>query len=101
MRRFLSLFTAVLAAGFALAIAAAPASAAEGMVTVYESEFTPVVHYSNPQGCHKLPLAAHVLVNETDRNVRTYLDPLCLVPSLTVAPGYGTHVALGTGSFSV
>jgi hypothetical protein len=101
MRRVMSVFTAVLAAGFALTIVATPAAAAQGSVTVFESEAIPVVDYPNPQGCYKLPLLSHVLVNHMASEVRVYLDPLCLGPSLTVPPGYGSHVAIGSGSFSV
>ncbi|MGH3625805.1 MAG: hypothetical protein ACRDQ5_29210 [Sciscionella sp.] len=70
-------------------------------MTVFENEFTPLVDYSNPAGCYKLPLLSHVLVNHTASDVRIYLDPLCLGPSVTLRPGYGSHVAIGSGSFSV
>jgi hypothetical protein len=42
-----------------------------------------------------------VLINQTDKNVNVYADPFCVTPGLAVAPGYGSHVALGSGSFSV
>ncbi|HEX2133593.1 MAG TPA: hypothetical protein VHH15_18775 [Actinophytocola sp.] len=99
----------LLAAGFATALAAillagSPASAdaakAQGNVTVFSTEFTELDVWENPSGCQKLPIAAHVLVNQTDQPVEIYGDPLCLTPSLTVQPGFGSHVAPGSGSFS-
>ncbi|MBD0710633.1 MULTISPECIES: hypothetical protein [unclassified Streptomyces] len=98
MRR--SHITLALAFGAALGLLQSPAFAAEGTVTVFQTELQPLSVYENPRGCHKLPAAAHVLANETDRPVRIYGDPFCLGPSLTVAPGYGSHVAPGSGSFS-
>ncbi|MDT0270785.1 hypothetical protein RM844_31400 [Streptomyces sp. DSM 44915] len=59
-----------------------------------------MTNYQDPTGCHKLPLDAHVLSNNTDGPVVIYGDPLCLTPGLTVQPGYGSHVAPGSGSFS-
>ncbi len=88
---------AVLITGFA----ATAASAATGEVTVFETETTRLTTYADPSGCHKLPLAAHVLNNHTDRPVRIYGDPFCAGPSVTVQPGFGSHVAPGSGSFSV
>ena len=41
-----------------------------------------------------------MLTNHTDRPVTVYTDPFCLTPGLTVQPGYGSHVAPGSGSFS-
>ncbi|GHA89114.1 hypothetical protein ACIQRS_04160 [Streptomyces termitum] len=98
MRRHL--LTLVLASGAALGLFQAPAHAAEGTVTVFETEVQPLTVYENPRGCHKLPLAAHVLTNATDRPVRIYGDPFCLGPSVAVPPGHGSHVAPGSGSFS-
>ncbi|KAB8161255.1 hypothetical protein FH609_027310 [Streptomyces sp. 3MP-14] len=77
-----------------------PAHAAEGEVTVFGTEVTPLTNYADPVGCHKLPLDAHVLTNRTDGPVTIYGDPFCLTPGLTVQPGYGSHVAPGSGSFS-
>jgi hypothetical protein len=65
-----------------------------------ETEMQQLTTYENPDGCHKLPLAAHVLNNQTDEPVRIYGDPLCLGPSVTVEPGHGSHVPPGSGSFS-
>ncbi|QUH06319.1 hypothetical protein HUO13_28460 [Saccharopolyspora erythraea] len=81
--------------------AAVPASAATEQVTVFETEAQPLTTYENPDGCYKLPPAAHVLNNQTNEPVRIYGDPLCLGPSMTVEPGHGSHVAPGSGSFSV
>ncbi|EPD93682.1 hypothetical protein ACH4LN_16930 [Streptomyces albus] len=76
------------------------ASAATGDVVVFQTELQPLTQYENPEGCHKLPAAAHVLTNRTDKPVKIYGDPFCLTPGLTVQPGYGSHVAPGSGSFS-
>ncbi|MFG1998293.1 hypothetical protein ACGFNU_03985 [Spirillospora sp. NPDC048911] len=77
-----------------------PALAATGDVIVFGSEYEELTTYNDPEGCHKLPLTAHVLINKTDKPVQTYGDPLCLTPSHTVRPGYGAHVEAGSGSFS-
>ena|SRR5215203_6181059 len=101
MRRVRSALTAALAAFAFVGAAAAPAVAASGEVSVFETELNPLSTYENPAGCHKLPPAAHVLSNRTDQPVRIYGDPFCMGASLTVQPGYGAHVASGSGSFSV
>jgi len=81
------------------ASAASPEPA--GQVTVFSTEFTPLTTWDSPDGCEKLPAAAHVIVNQTSNAIRVYSDPLCLTPGLTVAPGYGSHVPAGAGSFSL
>jgi hypothetical protein len=95
---------AAIALWAAAIVAGSPASAdpaaTTGQVTVFSTEFQELDSWENPVGCQKLPLAAHVLINQTDKPVQTFGDPLCLVPNLTVQPGYGAHVAAGTGSFS-
>ncbi|NGO44692.1 hypothetical protein [Streptomyces ureilyticus] len=91
------------AAGALLAASAATGTAAaaeQGDVVVFTTEATPLTVYRDPQGCQKLPPDAHVLTNHTDRPVTVYADPFCLTPGLTVEPGYGSHVAPGSGSFS-
>jgi hypothetical protein len=88
-----------LAAG-ATANASADA-AASGAVLVFQHELTATTRYVNPKGCTKLPLAAHLLVNTTDKDVKLYADPLCLTYSMVVPPGYGAHIPPVTGSFSV
>ncbi len=97
-----TMFTVVGMTASLLASAMSPAQAepATGFVLVFETEFTPAVRFENPSGCYKLPLTSHVLVNQTASTVTVHADPLCLLPGLPVAPGYGSHVALGTGSFS-
>ena len=82
-----------------LLVPPATASAATGEVTVFELETVPLTVWTNPVGCVKLPLAAHVLTNQTDGPVRIYADPFCLTPSLTVEPDHGSPVAPGSGSF--
>ncbi|HEY3502317.1 MAG TPA: hypothetical protein VGN37_05925 [Actinocatenispora sp.] len=100
MRRIVAI-AATAAAAAALTIGvSAPASAAQGRVTVFGTELTPLTTYDNPAGCYKLPFDAHVLTNQTDSPVHVYADPFCATPSLTVNPGYGSHVAPGSGSFS-
>lgn len=100
MRRFTSAMLTLLSAS-ALAAVPGVAMAASGQVTVFESEATEVVVFNNPNGCNKLPLLAHVLVNHTDRPLVLHTDPLCITPGTTVAPGYGSHVAPVSGSFSI
>ncbi|MDQ7810754.1 hypothetical protein Q5425_44120 [Amycolatopsis sp. A133] len=68
---------------------------------MFSTELQELDTWEAPEGCQKLPAAAHVLINETDEVVNTYGDPLCTTPGASVQPGYGTHVAPGTGSFSV
>lgn len=102
MRRTRTLLLAMTAAAL-LAVSAVPSAAAAGdpdEVVVFGTEVTPLTVYSDPHGCYKLPLDAHVLTNRTDRPVTIYGDPFCLTPGLTVQPGYGSHVAAGSGSFS-
>lgn len=101
MRKIFGTLLIATAAGAFLVAAPATASAAEGKVIIFETEFQQLTTYTDPDGCQKLPIAAHVLVNETDSPVQIYGDPLCLTPSSTVQPGYGSHVAPGSGSFSV
>lgn len=81
--------------------ATADTDATKGQITVFSTEFTELNTWEEPTGCAKLPPAAHVLINQTDGPVRIYGDPLCLTPAVTVRPGYGSHVAPGSGSFSV
>ncbi|MER7398575.1 hypothetical protein ABT381_24055 [Streptomyces sp. NPDC000151] len=102
MRRVGSVFTLVAVALIASVSAVVPAAAApsDGEVTVFETELQPLTTYENPVGCQKLPPAAHVLVNRTDKPVQVYGDPFCLSPSLTVQPGFGAHVPPNSGSFS-
>jgi hypothetical protein len=104
MRKFLASTAAIVFC--ALTVAAGSAASADsapdtGRVVVFSTELQELDVLENPEGCQKLPVAAHVLINETDKVVNTYGDPLCLAPNLSVQPGYGAHVASGTGSFSV
>ncbi|KOV77991.1 hypothetical protein [Nocardia sp. NRRL S-836] len=101
MKRLVTATLATLAATGLLGSAASPAQAAEGRVAVFSTEVTPVAVYEDPNGCTTLPPDAHVLVNLTDTEVVVYGDPLCLTPGVAVAPGYGSHVTPGSGSFSV
>ncbi|WP_030608744.1 hypothetical protein [Streptomyces sclerotialus] len=101
MRRAGSVLTLLAAALLTTAVTAAPAAAAQGEVIVFQTEVSPTTTYENPAGCIKLPLDSHVLVNRTDAPVQVYADPFCMTPSFTVQPGFGSHLAAGTGSFSV
>lgn len=97
------LFAVVLSgiSALGIALAAAPAAqASTGKVIVFSTEFQPLDSYKDPAGCHKLPPAAHVVVNLTDEDVVTYMDPFCLTPGVHIAPRHGSHVAPITGSFS-
>jgi hypothetical protein len=93
---------ATAAAVATVGLAAAPAqAAATGQVVVFSTEFQPLDVYTDPSGCHKLPITSHVVDNLTDQPIKIYLDPFCTIPSPipTLAPGYGSHVS-GVGSFS-
>lgn len=96
-RLLLAATAATLTAGFPTATAGA---AAAEQVLVFSTELEPVATYDSPSGCQKAPATAHVLINNTDEPVRVYGDPFCLTPSLVVAPGHGSHIPPGTGSFS-
>jgi len=103
LRRMTLPLAAVLLATAAPAGPARAADPAHGQVIVFSHERKRVTVTTNPAGCTRLPALAHVLVNLTDRTVRLYADPLCLVPSapfVTVRPGYGSHVS-AVGSFAV
>ncbi|MGW1840102.1 hypothetical protein [Streptomyces sp. NPDC002067] len=92
----------LVAAAVALGVAG-PAVAAGpegGEVAVFSTEAQPLDVYRDPEGCHALPAAAHVLANLTDRPVKVYGNPFCLGPSVVVLAGHGTHVPGGAGSFS-
>ena len=99
MRRSIAVAAAGAAAVLAVALGAQPAAAAQGKVVVFSTEFGPLTTYDNPSGCYKLPFDAHVIDNLTDSPITIYHDPLCMMPDLTIQPGYGSHV-VGTGSFS-
>ncbi|AHH95177.1 hypothetical protein GCM10010174_55580 [Kutzneria viridogrisea] len=99
MNRVTAIVAALLVGAALLAPATASAKAATGRVLVFELEYVPLTVWENPKGCKKLPLAAHVLVNQTDTPVEIYADPFCLSPSLDVNPGFGSHVVPGSGSF--
>ncbi|MFJ6247255.1 MULTISPECIES: hypothetical protein [unclassified Streptomyces] len=90
----------LIAAGSMLGQAAPARADAVGDVVVFSTEAQALDVYGDPAGCHRLPTVAHVLTNRTDRPVRIYGNPFCLGPSVTVQPGYGTHVPGGAGSFS-
>ncbi|MCN9242331.1 hypothetical protein NGF19_16280 [Streptomyces sp. RY43-2] len=101
MRRTRIALLAAVSALLAVSAASGTAAAAEeGDVVVFRTELSPLTVYHDPQGCQKLPLDAHVLTNRTDKPVTVYADPFCLTPGLVVQPGYGSHVAPGSGSFS-
>jgi hypothetical protein len=101
MKKFLA-GAAVIAVATTLAVAVpAVAESASGKVIVFSTEVTELTVWEDPAGCVKLPVAAHVLVNQTDKDVKVYGDPFCISPGLTVAPGFGSHVAPGSGAFSV
>jgi hypothetical protein len=93
---------AMTAAALLCLAVATPATADEHeRVVAYNSEFTPVHVWHEPVGCNVLPFATHVIVNETDRPIRVYADPVCLVPlepTATVFSGDSTHVS-SVGSF--
>ncbi|MEU9686110.1 hypothetical protein [Amycolatopsis japonica] len=101
MNRFFAAVSSAAAVGALLIVPSPPAQAVAGEVVVFSTEFERLDTYRNPEGCNKLPIAAHVLVNLSSSEVVIHADPLCLTPGLPVAPGFGSHVAPGSGSFSV
>lgn len=101
MRRLASALVVPVAGLVAALSFSGTAWAANGEVTVFSTEVSPLTVYENPAGCTKLPADGHVLVNRSDQPVTVYADPFCMTPGLTVLPGYGAHVAPGSGSFSV
>lgn len=82
-------------------VTATPAAAATGSVVVFSIDELPLDVYKNPTGCKKLPIAAHVLANLTNRDVYVHGDPTCLTPGLPVPADHGVHVPPGTGAFFV
>ena len=102
MKKFLLAGAAIVACASAVAAGtAADAAPPTRRITVFSTEVTELTTWDDPTGCQTLPVGAHVLINQSDKTVNTYGDPLCLTPSLAVAPGYGTHVAPSAGSFAV
>ena len=94
-----------LAIGLLITATAAPARAAgtertaehaRGQIIVFATELQRAKVFTDPSGCQRLPLGAHVVVNLTDRSAQLYADPFCRVPAvpfLVVKPGYGSHVS--------
>lgn len=101
MNRLVIAAMSAVSVGALLMVASPPAQAAAGEVVVFSTEFQRLDTYRNPDGCYKLPIAAHVLANLTSAEVGVHGDPLCLTPGMRVPAGYGSHVQPGTGSFSV
>jgi hypothetical protein len=101
MRRLVTATLGALAATALLASMNPPAQAAAGRVAVFSTEVTAIEIYRNPNGCNKLPLAAHVLVNLTNADVVVHADPFCMTPGLVVKEEHGSHVTPGSGAFSV
>lgn len=101
MRRLVLALAAPAAGIFAVLSAAGTASAAaDGDVSVFRTEVSPLSVYQNPSGCTKLPADSHVLMNRSDKPVTIYADPFCGTPGLTIQPDHGAHVPPGSGSFS-
>ncbi|WP_410585785.1 hypothetical protein [Amycolatopsis sp. lyj-108] len=101
MNRLVIAALSAASAGALLILPSPPAEAAAGSVVVFSTEFQRLDTFRNPEGCNKLPIAAHVLANLSSSDLVIHGDPLCLTPGLTVRAGYGSHVAAGSGSFSV
>ncbi|RSS42487.1 hypothetical protein [Streptomyces sp. WAC08241] len=98
--RVRAVLISLVAAGSVLGTAVPALADAVGEGVVFSTEAQPLDVYRDPAGCQRLPTVAHVLANRTDEPVKVYGNPFCLGPSLTVQPGYGTHVPGGAGSFS-
>ncbi|MFI7120415.1 hypothetical protein [Amycolatopsis sp. NPDC049868] len=101
MNRLVAAVLSAASVGALLIVPSPPALAAAGNVVVFSTEFQRVDTYRNPEGCNKLPIAAHVLVNQSSSEVVVHADPFCVTPGLVVGQGFGSHVAAGSGSFSV
>jgi len=101
MNRLVAAIVSAASVGALLIVPSPPAQAAAGNVVVFSTEFERLETYRNPEGCNKLPIAAHVLVNLSSSEVVVHGDPFCLTPGFTVNQGFGSHVAPGSGSFSV
>ncbi|UMO99918.1 hypothetical protein [Amycolatopsis sp. EV170708-02-1] len=101
MKRFVAAVLSAASVGALLIVSSPPAQAAAGNVVVFSTEFQRLDTYRNPEGCTKLPIAAHVLVNLSSSEVVVHPDPLCLTPGMRVEQGFGSHVMPGSGSFSV
>ncbi|NML52613.1 hypothetical protein HHL19_17650 [Streptomyces sp. R302] len=95
-----AVLVALVAASAVFGLTGSAQAAASGDVVVFSTELQPLDVYRDPVGCRQLPVAAHVLNNQTDGPVRIYGNPFCLGPSVVVQPGYGVHVPGGAGSFS-
>lgn len=80
-----------------------PAFAANGQVIVYVTDVAPVKVHENPSdGCYRLPQDLHLLVNQTDQQVRVFNDPTCISPgATTIQPGFGAHVDSTARSFTM
>ncbi|MFI5560240.1 hypothetical protein ACIA2T_13265 [Amycolatopsis japonica] len=101
MNRLVAAMSSAASVGALLIVPSPPAQAAAGEVVVFSTEFQRLDTYRNPEGCNKLPIAAHVLLNLSSAEVVVHSDPLCLTPGMPVNPGFGSHVTPGSGSFSV
>lgn len=101
MNRLVIAALSAASAGALLIVSSPPAQAAVGTVVVFSTELQQLETYENPEGCNKLPTAAHVLANLTFSELVVHGDPFCLTPGLTVDAGYGSHVPADSGSFSI
>ncbi|GAB3734753.1 hypothetical protein GCM10027598_60500 [Amycolatopsis oliviviridis] len=101
MNRFVTAILGAASASALLIVSSPPAQAVAGEVVVFSTEFQRVDSYKNPEGCTILPVAAHVLVNQSSSGVVVHGDPLCLTPGVRIEPGYGSHVPPMSGSFSI
>ncbi|MGH3693816.1 MAG: hypothetical protein ACRDRX_07485 [Pseudonocardiaceae bacterium] len=86
-----------------LSMGAPHASAAEGKVLVFTIELAAATVYDNPTGCIAFPPLAHIVVNQTNADIKIYAGPSCFgFPLVTAKPGYGGHISPipATNSFS-
>ncbi|EME51183.1 hypothetical protein [Amycolatopsis decaplanina] len=101
MNRFVTAVLSAASASMLLLASSPPAQAVAGEVVVFSHELQRLDSYKNPEGCNILPVAAHVLVNQSSSGVVVHGDPLCLTPGVRVEAGYGSHVPPMSGSFSI
>lgn len=80
------LLTVAALAGALFALAAVPADAATGRLTLRNGPDGPVTTLINPaKGCHQTPTFT-VITNRTDVSVTVYSHPNCTGPAVTVPP---------------
>lgn len=100
--RVLRFVTVLLASGALAAGIAGPASAKEpsDQVLVFIADaLVPVEKFASPDGCYRLPLGTHVVINDTDSPIALHAAPDCSGVGIDLAPEHGAHELPAFGSF--